>query len=155
MVDGDRSADPPISQGIVLASVIENFAGGFAGGDALVVGRKRRQFGIPLRRQIAGEHGFDLARGVGKFLPVAGESLGPFLAQCAPALADAVLETLIDAVRHQKLGVFRPAVSVLGETHFFLAERVAMRGRRVLFVRRAVADDAVDDDECRDDRRFA
>jgi hypothetical protein len=46
------------------------------------------------------------------------------------------------------LRIFRPAVKPFGELYFLRAKRIAMRGRGILLVRRAVADDAVDDNEC-------
>src|SRR6202022_1372399 len=64
-------------------------------------------------------------------------------------LADAFLEGAIDALRHQELRVFRPAVEALGLAYFLFAERIAMRGGGALLIRRAIADDAVDDDQGR------
>ena len=63
------------------------------------------------------------------------------------ALAHAVSELIVDAVRNQKLRVFRPAVISLHQFDFRFAQRLTMRFVRVLLVRRAVADVAVDNDE--------
>ena len=60
---------------------------------------------------------------------------------------------LAHAVRHQKFGVFGPAVAAFGETDLLLAERLAMGGAGVVLVRGAVADMAVDDDQGRHLRR--
>ena len=73
----------------------------------------------------------------------------PLIAQGAAAPADALAELVVDAVRHQELRILGPAVKALGEAHFLHAERIAVRGCGVLLVRRAVADDAVDDDQRR------
>ncbi len=56
---------------------------------------------------------------------------------------------LAHPVRHEELGVLGPAVGALGLAHLLLAERLAVGGRGVDLVRRAVADVAVDDDQCR------
>ena len=67
--------------------------------------------------------------------------------QALAALAHAVPEMLAHAVRHEKLGVFGPAIAPLGEPYLFLAERLAMGCAGVVLVRRAIADVAFDDDE--------
>ena len=54
---------------------------------------------------------------------------------------------LVDAVRDQELGVLGPAVGALGLADLLLAERLAVGLGRVLLVRGAVADVAVDDDQ--------
>ena len=56
------------------------------------------------------------------------------------ALADAVLEVIVDAVGDEELGVLGPAVDLLGQLDFFFAERFAVGLLGVLLVRRAVAD---------------
>ena len=65
------------------------------------------------------------------------------------APADAILEMLAHAVRHEKLGVFRPAVAALGEAYLLLAERLAVGRAGVVLMRRAIADVAFDDDQGR------
>ena len=64
-------------------------------------------------------------------------------------LADACAEMLAHAVRHEKLGIFRPAIAALGQTDLFDAERLAVGGAGVVLVRSAVADVALDDDQRR------
>ena len=56
---------------------------------------------------------------------------------------------LAHAVRHQKLRLLRPAVIPFGEPNLLLAERMAVGGTRIVLVRRAVADVAIDDDQRR------
>ena len=53
----------------------------------------------------------------------------------------------VNAIRDEEFGVFRPAVVVLGQAYFLLAQRLAMGGAGVLLVRRPVGDVAVDDDQ--------
>ena len=85
----------------------------------------------------------------GYFASVGFELRKPSLVQALAALAHAAAEVLAHAVRNEKLGVLRPAVAPLGETDLLHAERLAMGGAGVMLVRRAVADVAVDDDQCR------
>src|SRR5450631_1380886 len=59
------------------------------------------------------------------------------------------MESIIDAIGYEKLRVFRPTVKPLGLEYFLHAEGVAVGGRGVLLVGRAIADDAVDDDQRR------
>src|SRR3954447_18133587 len=51
------------------------------------------------------------------------------------------------ALRNLELLVFGPAVAAFGEANLLLAERLAVRRARILLVRRAIADVAVDDDQ--------
>ena len=71
------------------------------------------------------------------------------LAQLRAARADARCEVLAHAVGHEELRVLRPAVEALRRADLLFAQRLAVRGVRVLLVRRAVADVAVDDDQRR------
>ena len=84
------------------------------------------------------------------FLPIRVKQRAPVIMQRFAAPADTVIEMLAHAVWHQEFGVFRPAIISLGETDFFLSERLAVRRAGVLFMRRAKADMTVDDDEGRD-----
>ena len=149
LVDGERSAAPPISHGTRSRDGVEHLAGGFARGDAFVVGGNAGKIGVPAGGQFAGQEQIDLARRLRIFLPVGGEGRLPFDRAGRGRAADAVAEMVVDAVRHQELRILGPAVEALGEAHFLLAERIAVRGGGVLLVRRAVADDAVDDDQRR------
>ena len=62
---------------------------------------------------------------------------------------------LAHAVGHQELRVLGPAVGAFGEADFLLAQRLAVRCGRVLLVRRAIADMAVQNDEGRAPLRLA
>ena len=63
------------------------------------------------------------------------------------ALTEQLLKPLVHAIRHQELGIFRPAVISLRQPDLFLAQRLAVRRAGVLLVRGAVGDVAIDDDE--------
>ncbi len=89
----------------------------------------------------------DFIRKIGIAFAIPGEGLFPRAVQCRAALADAVRETIIDAIRHQELHVFRPAIEFLGLANLILAKWITVDGGGVLFVGRAIADDAVDDDQ--------
>ena len=78
---------------------------------------------------------------------VAGEKIAPFRMLRSAARADAVGEMLVHAVRHQELRILGPAVEPLGVSDLVLAERFAMGFGRVLLVRCAVADMALDNDQ--------
>ena len=80
---------------------------------------------------------------------IGGEQLVPRRVRRRAARADAGSEVLAHAVGHQELRVLGPAVGALGEPHLLHAERLAVRRGRVLPVRRAVADVAVEDDQRR------
>jgi hypothetical protein len=56
-------------------------------------------------------------------------------------------KVLGNALRHEELGIFRPAIDALGQANFLDTQRFAMRSRSVLAVGRAVTDVAVEDDE--------
>ena len=141
-----RAADQP---GNVFCDRVENLARRFPRGDAFLIGREDRQAGIPARGQFAGQHQLDLARGLRIFFLIGGECFHPFVTHRAAAPADAVAKALIYAVRHQELRVFRPAVEALGEARFLFAQWIGMRRCSILFMRCAVADDAVDNDQRR------
>ena len=73
----------------------------------------------------------------------------PLVVELGAALADVVGKVLLHAVGHQELRVLRPAVGAFGALGLVLAERVRVGLRRVLLLRRAEADDRVDDDDRR------
>ena len=78
---------------------------------------------------------------------VLGEGLGPGGERLRAALADAVLEVIVDAVGHEERRVFGPAVDLLGEFDFVGAEGFAVGTVGVLFVGRTVADVRLHEDE--------
>ena len=58
----------------------------------------------------------------------------PGLLQRPPARTDAGLEMLAHAVGHKELGLFRPAVTALGQADFFFPQGFAVRRTGVLLV---------------------
>ena len=92
-------------------------------------------------------HLVESLREIGILLRVVRKILIPLRAQVASTLADAFLEVFVDAVGNQKLRVLGPAVKLLYQPDFLLAQRFAVRLKGILLMRRAVPDVAVDDDQ--------
>ena len=65
----------------------------------------------------------------------------------AAALANARIKVFAHSVRHEKLGILRPAIAALGQTDLFDSERLAMGGAGIVLMRSAIADMAIDDDQ--------
>ena len=71
----------------------------------------------------------------------------PVRAKIVAALADSCAEVLAHAIRHEKLGIFRPTIAALGQTNLFNSERFAVGGAGIVLVWSAVADMTLDDDQ--------
>src|SRR5215510_3479733 len=141
-----RSSQEPRN---VLGDYVEYLAGGVAPGDALGIGREARQVAVPSGRELAALHLIYLGGEIGELAAVVGKERLPPRARGRPARADAGIELFAHPVGNEKLRVFRPAIGALGQTYLFVAQRIAVRRRRVDLVRRAVADMAVQDDQRR------
>ena len=128
---------------------VQDLRGGIAPADALRVRLERRQVPIPALGQLAPLDAVELVRQRRMLTPVSGEHREPPLAELPAAGAEAAAEVVRYGVGHQELRVRRPAVRLLGQTDLVLAERLAVRGARVVLVRRPPGDVAVDDDERR------
>src|SRR5262249_23606217 len=85
-------------------------------------------------------HLVNLGRKLGIFRAIGGKQFAPTGAHLGAVGADAGGEVGTHRIGHQELGVLRPSVIALGETHLLLAQRLAVRGGGVLLVRRAVTD---------------
>jgi len=118
-------------------------------GDTFWVGREDRKVGGPIGRQFAGQHHLDLAGGLRVLALVSTNFFIQSSRKARAALADAVAEAIVNVSGTRNVRILRPAVEALGQADFLFAERIAMGGRSVLLVRRAVTDDAVDDDQGR------
>src|SRR5262249_61832556 len=94
----------------------------------------------------AGVNERHLVRELRVFRAVALEALRPVRARGVTARADALREARAHGLGNEKLRVLGPAVGALGESHLFLAQRLAVRLGTVLLVRRAPADVTVEDD---------
>src|ERR1700681_2362325 len=73
----------------------------------------------------------------------------PMIALRFPTRSDSLPELFVHAVGNQKFRVLGPAVEALGQLYFLFTERFTVRFLGVLFVRRAPADVAVHNDQCR------
>src|SRR5207249_10577414 len=63
------------------------------------------------------------------------------------ARADTRGKMFVDAVGHKKLRIFRPAIELLNEADFILAQRFAVRGSSVLSMWRPITNVAVQNNE--------
>src|SRR5262249_3355754 len=139
-----RAAEEP---GDVLGQHVEDLARRVAPGDALGIGGESRPGLVPPPPPPAPLPGAGLPPGARGRRPPRGAHPGPPRpGPRAAARAPPGGEVLLHAVGDEELRVLGPIVVALRETHLFLAERLAVRLRRALLVRRAVADVAVDDD---------
>src|SRR5207248_4238521 len=118
-----------------------------AAGDALRVGRKRRNVSVPPVREVAPLHPLALISELRISVAVSLEERQPFRPQLLPAGTEIFREMLVDAFRHEKLRVLRPVIKALGQLDLGLAQRLAMSARGILLMRRAVADMAFDNDQ--------
>src|SRR6202035_716999 len=72
-----------------------------------------------------------------------------------PTYTDSGSKVLTDSIRDEKLSILRPSIAALSQSDLIVAERLSMGFRRILFMRRTVADVAVQDEEGRAARRLA
>src|SRR5262249_19526751 len=87
--------------------------------------------------------------------PIRGEEFCPVTPRLHAARADTGREVLTDTVGHEKLSVLGPSVAALGEAALLLAKRLPVGGGGILLVRGAVADVAVENNECGTTRGFS
>src|SRR5262249_18963788 len=102
---------------------------------------------IPGFGQLAMLHPVQLLSQLGILGPILTRSSEPGVSEFLAPPADTVAKVLVDAIRNVELRVFRPAIIPLGQSDFFLAQRLAVSSARVLLVRRAVGNMAVHDDQ--------
>ena len=144
-----RSAEPASSQGTCAAIAFSTLLEALRVAMPFSSGSKLGMLRVPAVRQLAALHRLDLRRRAPARRPVGLEQPLPLGAQLGAALADHLGEVLLDPVGDEELRVLGPAVEALGLPDLLLAERLAVGLGRVLLVRRAVADVAVDDDQRR------
>src|SRR5258708_10472706 len=123
---------------------VQNFGGRVASGTSLGIGGENRNVFRRIRGQLSLLNLVELRCGLGEFLPVLRELLLPFLARFAASPPNAGFEVFIHPVGYKKLGVWRPAISLLGELDLFFTERLALHPTRVLTMLRTIAHMAVD-----------
>ena len=94
-------------------------------------------------------HAVDLFGEIRILRAVTPEHLLPCAVQVRAARAEVFGEMLAHAFRNHEVLRGIEAEELLGQPHFLLAQRLAVRLGRILLVRRAVADMAVHDDQRR------
>src|SRR3977135_4029007 len=139
-----RAAD---ERGKAWRKGIDHLGGRVPARNALGIGGEGRQVGVPAGGNLAGTLLFEVACFLRMLGAVGGHQLLPVLPMLGATLADAVVKMLAHTIGHEELRVFAPAVVALGKADLFGAQRLTVRGRGILPVRRAEADMAVDDDE--------
>ena len=149
LLDGVRSAEPPISAGTRGSSASSALPEAARVGRPVGLGFEDRQVRVPAVGQGArpGVVPARGARGVGR-LP-GGEPRAPLVLVLARRSRGHPRVELVDLVGHVELRLERPAQVLLGQLHLVRAERLAVRARRVLLVGRAEADVGAHGDERR------
>src|SRR5882724_11009033 len=135
------------------SNAVQNFGGRVAPGNSLGIGWKDGNVFRPIRGQLSLLNLVELCREFRIFLPILLEFFLPLLARFAASSPNTGFEVLIHSVRYEKLGVWRPAISLLRELDLFFAEWLAMNRIGVLAMRRAISDMAVNNDKRRPARR--
>ena len=131
----------------MLCYGILHLAGGIARREALRVGSKTWQMGVPSAGKLALLQSLDFVAEVWVFGFVRLHKLRPALLKLRPTFADAGAEVFTHTLGDEKLGVLRPAITAFRQTDFFDSKRFAMRGAGVVLMGRTVADMAVDDNQ--------
>src|SRR5882724_1756469 len=131
---------------------VQNLRGRVTPCNSLRIGRKHGNVLRPAGRQLAFLNLIEFGGKLWEFLAVFAELLLPLLARFPAPPSYAGFEVFVDSAGGQKLGVDRPTVRLLCELDLFFAERLAMRGARILTVRRTVTDVALNDDNGRSAR---
>ena len=147
LVDGERSAEPPISEGKCCAMAFSTLPEESRVARPFVSAAKLGRSASHPRGSSRFCNLLDFVAKVWVFGSVRLHKLRPALLKLLPTLADAGAEVLTHAIGDEKLGVFRPAIAALRQTDLFDSERFAMRGAGVVLMGRAVADMAVDDNQ--------
>src|SRR5262249_42724507 len=92
-------------------------------------------------------HQFNLGSAFGVLGAIGGKAFRPLVPRLSAALSYPSSKMVVDAIGHKKLGILGPAVELLTEPDLLLSERLTVGRSRVLFMRRSVADVAVQHDE--------
>ncbi len=146
-VRGRKVRRPAEEPGHVLSEHVEDLTRSVPPGHALRIGREDGKILVPIDRQLAPLHQIDFVGECSVLRAIGFEQTQPPIPRGGAARAHPGREMLVHAVGDEELGVLGPSVKTLGETDLIVAQRLAMGLGRVVLVRRAVADVAVDDDE--------
>jgi hypothetical protein len=118
-----------------LRKHIEHFARCLTTSEAVRISGKNRKIPIPPCRKIASLHQFNLVREIRKLFAVSREQLLPLCSGVLAAFANAFFEMAVDAIRHEKLRVFGPAVKLFDQPDFIVTKRFTVSFGSILFVR--------------------
>src|SRR5262249_13848604 len=130
-----RAAEEPRD---VLGEHIQCLARSVAPGNSLCVGREDREIMVPTGWQVPPLHQLDLVRQLGVLCSICFEQLRPFAPQGRATGTNAGLEMLVNSIRNKKFFVLRPTVTLFRQPNFFVAQRLTVSCRGVLFVRRTI-----------------
>ena len=128
---------------------IQHVATGRAAGHALGVAGEAGQVGLPMLGHFPRAHAPQLVGQLWGVLLKLRQALVPLLIQRAAARQQGIAQHCARLIGHQKARVLRPAIRRFGQADFLSAQGLAMGRGGVVFVRRAVADHAVDHDQGR------
>ena len=149
LVEGARSADPPINQGMFLAARVQYLGRGLASGQALRVGGEFGKVAVPPFRELAVLHSEQFFGEVWVLFAILIDLREPIVAQLLAPLSDTLTEVIVDAVWHVEFLIFWPAVASFGKPDLLLAQRLAVGPAGILFIGSAVSDMAVYDNQRR------
>src|SRR5215471_546936 len=141
-----RTAEKP---GDILRESIQHFARCFAPGNSLWVGWKYRKVAIPSCGKLSPLHQINLGGQLRKLYPILGKEFSPLKPGLITPGTHSGSKVIVDAVRHEELRVLRPAICALGQADLVIAQWLAVSFRRVLLMRRTVADMAIQNNEGR------
>src|SRR6266404_1502890 len=139
-----RTSEEP---GNILSQNVERFAGSVSPRDPFRIGWEGRKVAVPVGGKLAPLHQFDLSRVIGVLSSINSKEFRPLPSSFSAARANTGREVFIDAVGHKKVFILGPPVGALTQANFVVSERLAVGRGRVLFMRRTVADVAVQNDE--------
>ncbi len=147
MHEGPRSAEPPSNHGTFFAITFNTLPDASRVAIPFGIRWERWQPLVTAFGELATEHAITLIRELRVFLPVNFKLGHPCVPQRPAACADPRLKVFTHAVGHKELGIRRPAVMALRQPDFFFAQRLAVRSAGVLFIRRAVRNVAINNDQ--------
>src|SRR4030095_1323688 len=130
-----ESSGPTEEPRDILREHIQHFARCLPTRDALCIGGKNWKIPIPPCRKVASLHQFDLIREIGKLFAISRDQLRPLRSGVLAAFANTVFEMAVDAIRHEKLRVFGPAIKLFHQADFIVTKRFTVSFGSVLFVR--------------------
>src|SRR5271156_87622 len=144
LVGGAKVRGASDEPGNILREDVQHFSGCFTTRDSFRVGGENGKVTVPAIGKVAALHEINFRSELGIFCAVGGEEFCPLDSGLFAAGAYAGCEVVAHAVRNQELCVLGPAISALREADFFIAERLAVSFRSVLFIGRTPPDMTVE-----------